>query len=65
MLKQSVGMGQQIQLDGVRVYPAASVSNYPASCSMRSIPRGKDSDISPTFNQNNWVWTYTPTLVRS
>lgn len=45
MLKQTVGPGQQIQLDGVRVFPSASVSNYPASCSMRSIPGGKEKKV--------------------
>jgi hypothetical protein len=31
---------EQIQISGTRTYSAASVSNYPASCSMRSIPGG-------------------------
>lgn len=31
----------QLQLTGSRTYPAASVSNYPASCSMRGIGGGK------------------------
>ena len=33
---------EQIQITGSRVYPAASVSNYPASCSMRGIGGGKE-----------------------
>jgi hypothetical protein len=32
----------QIQIKGIRTYPPASVSNYPASCSMRAIPGGKE-----------------------
>jgi hypothetical protein len=35
--------GDQIQIDGTRVYPAAMVSNYPGSCSMRAIPVGKEA----------------------
>jgi hypothetical protein len=34
--------GDQIQIKGTRTYPPASVSNYPASCSMRAIPGGKE-----------------------
>lgn len=33
---------EQLQLTGSRTYPAASVSNYPASCSMRAIGGGKE-----------------------
>ncbi len=33
----------QIHLKGVRVYPAAMVSNYPGGCSMRPIPGGKEN----------------------
>ena len=33
----------QIQIKGTRTYPAARVSNYPGSCSMRSIP-GKSEE---------------------
>lgn len=33
---------EQVRIKGVRVYPAAMVSNYPASCSMRSIPGAKE-----------------------
>jgi hypothetical protein len=35
----------QIQINGKRIYPAASVSNYPGSCSMRSIPGGKEDAV--------------------
>ena len=38
----SSGMvGELIELKGTRNYPPASVSNYPASCSMQSVPGGK------------------------
>lgn len=83
-----------IEIKGVRVYPAASVSNYPGSCSMRPIPGGKEEVrvhvalIEPAFlgmpsmaqggpvsisadgksfsvkGAENWVWTYTPTIVQ-
>jgi hypothetical protein len=81
-----------IQINGTRTYPAASVSNYPGSCSMRAIPGGKQQVVlhlggmapetlampnmpgSPitiaadrkSFTMKgaeNWIWTYTPTLV--
>jgi hypothetical protein len=32
----------QIQIKGTRTYPPAKVSNYPGSCSMRSIPGGTE-----------------------
>src|SRR5512132_921835 len=35
----------QIQITGTRSYPPASVSNYPGSCSMRSIPGGKEQAL--------------------
>jgi hypothetical protein len=83
----------QIQIKGTRTYPAASVSNYPASCSMSAVPGGKEDVViwvglpgpealgmpnmpgSPitiaadrkSFSMKgaeNWVWTYTPTLVQ-
>jgi hypothetical protein len=38
-------MGELIQIDGTRTYPAASVSNYPASCSMRAIKGGKEKAV--------------------
>jgi hypothetical protein len=85
-------LGDLIQIKGTRTYPAASVSNYPSSCSMRAIPGGKQeavlhlggmapetlalpnmkgSPISIAVDRKsftikgaeNWMWTYTPTLV--
>jgi hypothetical protein len=82
----------QIQITGTRIYPAAKVSNYPASCSMRSIGGSKQQAllwVAPVAPEalgmpvmpnrpiavaadrksfsvkaaENWVWTYTPTLV--
>lgn len=35
----------QIQIKGVRIYPAAMVSNYPGGCSMRPIPGGRQDVI--------------------
>ena len=37
--------GDQIQITGTRTYPAAKVSNYPGSCSMRSIPGAKEQAL--------------------
>jgi hypothetical protein len=37
--------GDQIQIKGTRIYPPASVSNYPGSCSMRAIPGGKEEAL--------------------
>jgi hypothetical protein len=83
----------QIQITGTRTFPAASVSNYPASCSMRAVAGAKEQVLlwvgatapealgmpnmpgSPvtisadrkSFSMKaaeNWVWTYTPTLVQ-
>lgn len=34
-----------IEIKGTRSYPAASVSNYPASCSMRAVPGGKQAAV--------------------
>jgi len=34
--------GDQIQIKGTRTFPPASVSNYPASCSMQAVPGGKE-----------------------
>jgi hypothetical protein len=34
-----------IEVKGVRVYPAASVSNYPGGCSMRPIPGAKEDAV--------------------
>jgi hypothetical protein len=41
-VSNSMLSAEQIQINGKRIYPAASVSNYPGSCSMRSIPGGKE-----------------------
>jgi len=44
-----------IEIKGVRVYPAASVSNYPGGCSMRPIPGAKEdvvlhvAPVEPSF----------------
>jgi hypothetical protein len=86
-------VGDLIQIKGTRTFPAASVSNYPASCSMRAIsgskqdvtlfvggvgpevlampmPKGGPVEISADRKSysvkgaEQWVWTYTPTLVR-
>jgi hypothetical protein len=35
----------QIQITGTRTYPAAMVSNYPGSCSMRSIPGSQEQKL--------------------
>ena len=86
-------VGDLIEIRGTRTYPAASVSNYPASCSMRAIPGGNQQAVlhlgtgvapevlampnmpgSPVTiaadrksftlkGAENWMWTYTPTLV--
>jgi hypothetical protein len=83
-----------IEIKGVRVYPAASVSNYPGGCSMRPIPGGKEdvalhvalvepavlgipdmakggpisvSADAKSFSvkgAENWIWTYTPTILQ-
>lgn len=92
-VSNSMTSGDQIQIKGTRTYPPASVSNYPASCSMRAIPGRKEevllwvAGLAPealgmpimpngpflvaadrkSFSAKgagNWVWTYTPTLVR-
>jgi hypothetical protein len=44
LMKHSAS-GEQIQLEGTRTFPAASVSQYPASCSMTPVPGGKESKI--------------------
>ncbi len=86
--------GNMLQITGTRNFPAASVSQYPASCSMKSIPGSTVEKFlfltlmdarmlgmpNQPGNQNmsiaadrksftlrgaeNWVWTYTPTLVQ-
>ena len=92
-VSNSMTSGDQVQIKGTRTYPPASVSNYPGSCSMRSIPGGKEeahlwvgvvapevlgmpimpgSPVSIAADRKsfsvkgaeNWVWTYTPTLVQ-
>jgi hypothetical protein len=89
----SIVGGDRIQITGTRTYPPAKVSNYPASCSMRAIPGGKEEVLlsvggadpgilalpirtsgpiivaadRKSFSMmaaEDWVWTYTPTLVR-
>lgn len=35
-------LGKQLEVKGVRTFPTAMVSNYPGSCSMRSIPGAKE-----------------------
>lgn len=86
-------VGDLVQIKGTRTFPAASVSNYPASCSMRAIPGGKrevvlhvggvgpevlampipkggpievsaDRRSYSVKGAEQWVWTYTPTLVQ-
>jgi hypothetical protein len=44
-VSHSMTSGDQVQIKGTRTYPAASVSNYPGSCSMRAIP-GKKEDAT-------------------
>ena len=44
-VSNSLSSRDQIQIKGTRTYPPASVSNYPASCSMRSIPGGKEEEL--------------------
>ncbi len=92
-VSHSMVAGGQIQIKGTRTFPAASVSNYPGSCSMRSIPGGKEQATlwvggagpeilaAPVMaagpvtiaadrksfsmkGAENWVWTFTPTLVQ-
>ena len=41
-VKQSIDSGGQILLTGVRIYPPARVSQYPASCKQMAIPGGKE-----------------------
>jgi hypothetical protein len=92
-VSHSLLSGDQVLIKGTRIYPAAKVSNYPASCSMRDVSGGKEEEIlmvggagaeilgmpnvpggpvtiaadRKSFSMKgtgNWVWTYTPTLVR-
>ncbi len=39
----SMTAAKQVEIKGVRVYPAAMVSNYPGGCSMRAIPGAKEN----------------------
>jgi hypothetical protein len=41
-LNHTVDRGELVMLNGERTYPAASVSQYPASCDMRSAAGGKE-----------------------
>jgi len=41
----SLTAANQIQITGTRTFPAAMVSNYPGSCSMRPIPGAKEEKI--------------------
>ena len=44
-VSHSMVSGDQVQVKGTRTYPPASVSNYPASCSMRAIPGKKEEAL--------------------
>ena len=92
-VSHSMISGDQIQIKGVRTYPPASVSQYPASCSQVPVKGSKEEvlqyvggadpqglampitaggpvAIAPDRKSfsikgaENWVWTYTPTLVQ-
>lgn len=92
-LSHSMLSPDQVQIKGTRSYPAAMVSNYPGSCSLRPIAGGKEEAVvfvagvgpeglgMPTTpggpiiaaadrksfsvkGASNWVWTYTPTVVK-
>ena len=41
-VKHTVRSDGLIMMTGVRTFPGASVSNYPASCSMRAVPGGTE-----------------------
>lgn len=43
-VSHSLGSPDQVQIKGTRTYPPASVSNYPASCSMRAVPGGREEE---------------------
>lgn len=43
----SSAMGNTVHVKGTRTYPAAAVSNYPASCSMHSIPGARVDAMLP------------------
>ena len=42
----SITNGHQVQISGTHTYPAAKVSNYPGSCSMRSIAGAKEQALA-------------------
>lgn len=44
-VSHSMTSSDQIQIKGTRTYPPGSVSNYPASCSMRAVPGARDEVI--------------------
>ena len=44
-VSNSMLSADQIQINGKRIYPPASVSNYPGSCSMRAIPGAKEDAV--------------------
>jgi hypothetical protein len=44
-VSHSMSSSDRIQIKGIRTYPPANVSNYPGSCSMRSIPGGKEEEL--------------------
>ena len=44
-VSHSMVTDDQLQIKGTRTYPPASVSNYPASCSMQAVPGKKEDAI--------------------
>lgn len=44
-VSHSMSSRDQVQIKGIRTYPPARVSNYPGSCSLRSIAGGKEESI--------------------
>ena len=42
-VKHTVTPGPTIQIEGTRTFPAASVSQWPASCTMKAIPGAKEN----------------------
>ena len=44
-VSHSMTAGDQVQIKGTRTSPPGSVSNYPASCSMRAVPGGREDVI--------------------
>ena len=47
-LKHTVGSDSLITMTGVRTFPGASVSQYPASCDMRAVPGGTEETTMGT-----------------